>query len=113
MKNALIAAVAFTASTTCWAQSKPAVPSVKDINQWHMLDASADGPVGVSAIRAYNELLKNKTATPVVVAIIDSGTESFHEDLRENIWVNQDEVPGNGKDDDKNGYVDGCARLEL
>ncbi|MFM7234681.1 MAG: S8 family peptidase [Flavobacteriales bacterium] len=106
MKNALIAAVAFTASTTCWAQSKPAVPSVKDINQWHMLDASADGPVGVSAIRAYNELLKNKTATPVVVAIIDSGTESFHEDLRENIWVNQDEVPGNGQDDDKNGYVD-------
>ncbi|MFM7726183.1 MAG: S8 family peptidase [Flavobacteriales bacterium] len=106
MKNALIAAVAFTASTTCWAQSKPAVPSVKDINQWHMLDASADGPVGVSAVRAYNELSKNKTATPVVVAIIDSGTESFHEDLRENIWVNQDEVPGNGQDDDKNGYVD-------
>ena len=106
MKNVLIAAVAIAATITCSAQNKPTAPSVKDINQWHMLDASADGSLGVSAIRAYNELLKNKTATPVVVAIIDSGTETFHEDLRENIWVNTDELPGNGKDDDKNGYVD-------
>ena len=106
MKNVLIAASAFVATLTCSAQTKQSAPSKKDINQWHMLDASADGSLGVSAIRAYEELLKNKPATPVVVAIIDSGTETFHEDLRENIWLNKDEVPGNEKDDDKNGYID-------
>ncbi len=70
-----------------------------------MLDA-ADGAPGVSAIRSYNELVKGKKGSPVVVAIIDSGTETFHEDLRDKIWVNTDEVPDNNIDDDKNGYVD-------
>src|SRR5690606_39759422 len=32
--------------------------------------------------------------------------DTEHEDLRENIWVNEDEIPGNGLDDDGNGYVD-------
>lgn len=41
-----------------------------------------------------------------VVAVIDEGVDINHPDLRENIWVNPDEIPGNGKDDDKNGYVD-------
>jgi subtilisin family serine protease len=81
------------------------MPAKSDFNNWHMLDA-ADGSPGVSAIRSYNELLKGKKATPVVVAIIDSGTETFHEDLRDKIWVNTDEVPDNNIDDDKNGYVD-------
>ncbi len=42
----------------------------------------------------------------VVVAIIDSGVDIDHEDLRGNIWTNPDEIPGNGKDDDGDGYVD-------
>lgn len=41
-----------------------------------------------------------------VVAVIDEGVDINHPDLRENIWVNPDEVPGNGIDDDKNGYED-------
>ena len=42
----------------------------------------------------------------VVVAIVDSGVEIRHEDLRSSLWVNRGEIPGNGIDDDHNGYVD-------
>ena len=42
----------------------------------------------------------------VVIAIVDGGTDWTHEDLRANVWVNADEVPGNGIDDDDNGYID-------
>ena len=42
----------------------------------------------------------------VVVAVIDTGVDYNHLDLRNNIWVNTAEIPGNGKDDDGNGYVD-------
>ena len=42
----------------------------------------------------------------VVIAIIDSGVHWEHEDLRENIWTNPNEVPGNGVDDDNNGFID-------
>ena len=42
----------------------------------------------------------------VVVAVVDTGVDVYHEDLRENIWVNKGEVPGNGIDDDQNGYID-------
>jgi subtilisin family serine protease len=42
----------------------------------------------------------------VVVAVIDTGVDYKHEDLADNIWINQGEIPGNGIDDDGNGYVD-------
>lgn len=42
----------------------------------------------------------------VIVAVIDSGIDIDHDDLRSNIWRNQAEVAGNGLDDDRNGYVD-------
>ena len=42
----------------------------------------------------------------VVVAVIDTGVDYNHLDLRNNIWVNTAEIPNNGKDDDGNGYVD-------
>ena len=41
-----------------------------------------------------------------VVAIMDSGVDVLHPDLADNIWVNEDEIPGNGIDDDANGYID-------
>ncbi len=75
-------------------------------NAWHMLDNSVDGIPGVGADRAYKELLAGKKSTPVVVAIIDSGTESFHPDLKANIWTNKGEIADNGIDEDENGYVD-------
>ena len=42
----------------------------------------------------------------VVVAVVDGGIDINHEDLKESLWVNAGEIPGNGIDDDKNGYVD-------
>jgi cell wall-associated protease len=74
--------------------------------QWQHADVTADGIPGTSAAKAYAELLNGKKSTTVIVAIIDSGTESFHPDLQANIWTNSDEIAGNGKDDDNNGYID-------
>jgi subtilisin family serine protease len=74
---------------------------------WWLLDPAADGVVGTSAERAYRELLAGRQpARQVVVAIIDTGVEVDHEDLRDVIWTNPREVAGNGRDDDGNGYVD-------
>ena len=60
---------------------------------------------GMNTEKAY-KTLKKKTSTPVIVAVIDSGIDIEHEDLKGHIWTNTKEVPGNGIDDDKNGYID-------
>ncbi len=73
---------------------------------WFHLDNAADGYNGVSTTKTYNELLKGMTSNTVIVAVIDSGVDTEHEDLASVMWVNSDEIPGNGIDDDKNGYID-------
>ncbi len=73
---------------------------------WFNLDYSINKINGVSSERAYNELLKNKTSKTVIVGVIDSGVDYEHEDLKDVMWTNKKEIPGNGIDDDKNGYVD-------
>ena len=74
--------------------------------QWYLKDPQLDNVPGVGANRAYQEILKNLIATPVVVAVIDSGIDTAHVDLKPVLWVNRGEIPGNGLDDDKNGYID-------
>ena len=91
----LLATVCLTAQT--------AVTEVPD-NWWEM-DRTDDTFPGVSAAKA-NTYLAGKKAEPVVVAVIDSGVDIEHEDLADVIWTNEDEIPGNGIDDDNNGYVD-------
>ncbi len=56
--------------------------------------------------KAYKEQLKDKTAAPIIVAVLDSGVDDQHEDLKDVMWTNRGEIPNNGIDDDKNGYVD-------
>ncbi|HEY8468269.1 MAG TPA: S8 family peptidase [Longimicrobiales bacterium] len=74
---------------------------------WWLKDPDTDGIFGASVERAYRELLAGKQPRrTVVVGVIDSGIDTDHEDLRANIWVNEDEIPGNGRDDDGNGYAD-------
>lgn len=75
-------------------------------NDWYLRDPEQDSVQGVSAERAYQTLLKDQPSRPVIVAVIDSGIDIDHEDLKGVIWVNEKEVPGNGIDDDKNGYID-------
>ena len=62
--------------------------------------------VGMHTDLTYKKLLKDKKPEPVVVAVIDSGVDIEHEDLKGRIWTNEDEIPNNGIDDDKNGYID-------
>jgi subtilisin family serine protease len=73
---------------------------------WYNEDQSSDHKFGMSVDRTYNELLKGKKSKTVIVAIIDSGVDIFHEDLQGKVWTNEAEIPGNGIDDDHNGYVD-------
>lgn len=60
---------------------------------------------GMETEKAY-KMLKKRQSSTVIVAVIDSGIDVEHEDLKGKIWVNKDEIPGNGIDDDKNGYID-------
>jgi hypothetical protein len=71
-----------------------------------LLDYKKDAVYGMSVNKAYNELLKGKKSHPVIVAVIDEGVDITHEDLQGHIWTNTKEIPDNGIDDDKNGYVD-------
>jgi cell wall-associated protease len=73
---------------------------------WFNLDQEVDKSNGVGTERVYKELLKDKKSTTVLVGVIDSGVDIDHEDLKSVIWTNKKEIPGNGIDDDKNGYVD-------
>lgn len=72
---------------------------------WHQLDLKADGYYGISLNKAY-QLLKGKKSKTVLVATIDSGVDTLQKDLQGILWTNPKEIPGNGIDDDHDGYVD-------
>ncbi|HLR26509.1 MAG TPA: S8 family peptidase [Fodinibius sp.] len=74
---------------------------------WYRLDEERTQFRGISSRRAYETILKGKAPQKeVIVAVIDGGVDIHHEDLAGVLWTNKDEVADNGKDDDKNGYVD-------
>jgi len=73
---------------------------------WQNLDLKTDSVFGISTEKAYRELLPKKKAATVLVAVIDGGVDTAHEDLKAIIWNNPKEKAGNGKDDDRNGYTD-------
>jgi len=83
----------------------PALETAPD--RWWMLDPDADGVAGAGIDRAYSDLLGDRQpARTIVVAIIDSGVDTTHVDLRPVLWRNEGEVGDTGRDDDGNGYVD-------
>ena len=73
---------------------------------WQNLDLKTDSVFGISTEKAYQQLLLHKKAVTVLVAVVDGGVDTAHEDLKAVIWTNPGETPGNGKDDDHNGYID-------
>jgi len=108
MKKFLVSLLAF-ASLFLSAQKGPdnaAAEKEKRPDNWFNLDPSTDKINGVSSERAYKELLKDKKSTTIIVGVLDSGVDFNHEDLKDVMWTNPGEIPGNGIDDDKNGYVD-------
>src|SRR5690606_5975802 len=79
--------------------------------QWHWLNTGAGGGLldaDIDAEIAWDFTTGGLTANgdTIVVAIIDSGLDYNHEDIAANVWINHSEIPGNGIDDDGNGYVD-------
>ncbi len=77
----------------------------EELLSWGHADLAKDTIPGMSVEKAH-AFLKGKKATPVIVAIADTGIDTGHEDLKDVLWKNKKEIAGNGKDDDKNGFVD-------
>jgi cell wall-associated protease len=75
-------------------------------HDWFLRDPQSDTMQGMSVEKAYSTILKGKASKTVLVAVMDSGIDIDHEDLKGIIWLNEDEIGGNGIDDDKNGYTD-------
>jgi subtilisin family serine protease len=68
--------------------------------QWTLFDANKSG----ISINGYYSSRNTKAPTEIIVAVVDTGVDIEHEDLP--IWINENEIPNNGLDDDDNGYVD-------
>lgn len=80
--------------------------SETQLKSWGEADLITDTIPGMSVEKAYREIIKNNKGTKVIVGVVDSGVDIQHEDLKNVLWTNTDEIPGNGKDDDNNGYID-------
>ncbi len=80
--------------------------------QWYLLNNGSIDPTagGYPKIGADIKILQTweieRGSEEVIVAILDSGIKDDHPDIRDRIWINKNEIPGNGIDDDNNGYVD-------
>ena len=94
-----------TMETSVTMVAKKGVVSEEQSNHWAHADLATDTIPGMSVDKAY-KFLEGKTGVTVIVAVIDSGIDIEHEDLKDVIWTNLKEIAGNGIDDDKNGFVD-------
>jgi subtilisin family serine protease len=89
---------AHAAATTPRAHAaQAAAADPRAVDQWAL---DGDQPMGIESA------WRQTTGAGVTVAIIDSGADLGHPDLVPNLWTNPGEIPGNGVDDDGNGYVD-------
>ena len=84
--------------------------------QWYLsnlgsVDPASGGSAKIGAdIKILNTWDIESGNEEVIVAILDSGIKDDHPDLKDRIWINKEEIPGNGLDDDNNGYADDCKR---
>jgi subtilisin family serine protease len=88
----LLSFVAVTCLMNVSAQRRP---------NWQNMDLQSDSVFGISTERAYAELLKGKIAETVIVAVIDSGVDTLHEDLKNVLWINPKPKKG---DDGRYGW---------
>ncbi len=94
-----------TMDTAVSITAKKGALSEEQSKHWAHADLATDSIPGMSLDKAY-KFLEGKKGETVIVAVIDSGIDIEHEDLKDVIWTNVNEIAGNGIDDDKNGYVD-------
>lgn len=107
-KTILISFLLLWSFTIC-AQNKAIVFTHIDSGEyfdWHLKDLTKDSIPGISLERTYDEFLKDKEGKQVIVALIDSSIDLGHPDLKDVFYINKDEIPNNGIDDDGNGYID-------
>ena len=98
----ILSAVLLISTSTIAQKAKVVMPE-----NWHQLDKDSTGYYGISLDKAYSFIkAKNIKSKQVIVAVIDSGIDTLHEDLKPILWTNNKEIPGNGIDDDKNGFID-------
>ncbi len=102
-KISFLVSVALISAASLSAQSSKSVLP----KNWYQQDREKTEIYGISLTQAYEfAKAKNLKSKEVVVAVIDSGIDTLHEDLKPVLWTNPKEIPHNGIDDDKNGYVD-------
>ncbi|MCC7440809.1 MAG: S8 family peptidase [Bdellovibrionales bacterium] len=78
-----------------------------EVKNWFTKDSATDGVEGVRAELAYSQSVAGAPqGEPVIVAVLDSGVDAEHEDIKNIMWVNPGEIAGNGLDDDSNGFID-------
>lgn len=77
----------------------------EEFQRWHLAGPGGPFGTGTASDTWYSHATPPKGA-PVIVAVLDSGIDTGHADLRSHLWANPGEIPGNGMDDDHNGYVD-------
>jgi subtilisin family serine protease len=98
MRRLILTIFLYTCSQIVWGQ---------DAKFWHWKDLEKDGVHGVSLFKAQQLLTDLKLKpTPVIIAVLDGGIDTAHNQIKPLLWINPKEIPGNALDDDKNGYVD-------
>ncbi|WP_420571369.1 S8 family serine peptidase [Kordia sp.] len=81
------------------------LPLEGDLLKWHHKDIENDSIAGISLYKAY-DYLKSKEAENIIVAILDTELNIDNSAIKNQIWINHNEIPNNGIDDDHNGYID-------
>ena len=84
-----------------------AAQTTKAPDNWFTLDPTKDKVQGTGGDEALSRLkAQGKKGQTIIVAVLDSGVDYKHEDLKDIMWINPGEIAGNGVDDDQNGYID-------
>ena len=84
-----------------------AAQTTKAPDNWFTLDPTKDKVQGTGGDEAIARLkTADKKSQTIIVAVLDSGVDYKHEDLKDVMWTNPGEIAGNGIDDDQNGYID-------
>jgi subtilisin family serine protease len=79
--------------------------------QWHLDNTGQGGGVpgaDIDADLAWDLTTggTTKNGDTIVICVVDNGLDKSHEDIIDNLWINHNEIPNNGIDDDQNSYID-------